>query len=55
MWHDLDNVCIELIPRMLEENINAIDKFGRTLLMLAAKKGMIAVSLEFIKLLPPLR
>ncbi|WP_410956363.1 hypothetical protein [Rickettsia koreansis] len=53
MWRDLDNVCIELIPRMFGENINAIDKFGRTLLMLAAKKGMIAVSLEFIKLLPP--
>ncbi|MFV9891294.1 MAG: ankyrin [Rickettsia conorii subsp. raoultii] len=53
MWRDLDNVCIELIPRMFEENINAIDKFGRTLLMLTAKKGMIAVSLEFIKLLPP--
>ncbi|WP_392505822.1 hypothetical protein ACE5D9_05415 [Rickettsia sp. 2024-CO-Wats] len=53
MWRDLDNVCIELIPRMFEENINAIDKFRRTLLMLAAKKSMIAVSLEFIKLLPP--
>ncbi|AFC71812.1 hypothetical protein MCC_00675 [Rickettsia rhipicephali str. 3-7-female6-CWPP] len=38
---------------MFEENINAIDKFRRILLMLAAKKGMIAVSLEFIKLLPP--
>ncbi|WP_238528515.1 ankyrin repeat domain-containing protein [Rickettsia honei] len=53
MWRDLDNVCIELIPRMFEENINSIDKFGRTLLMLASKKGIIAVSLEFIKLLPP--
>ncbi|WP_261792622.1 hypothetical protein [Rickettsia japonica] len=38
MWRDLDNVCIELIPRMFGENINAIDKFGRTVLMLAAKK-----------------
>ncbi|KJV61361.1 hypothetical protein RAMDARK_0145 [Rickettsia amblyommatis str. Darkwater] len=38
---------------MFEENINAINKFRRTLLMLAVKKGMIAVSLEFIKLLPP--
>ncbi|MFV9867432.1 MAG: hypothetical protein AB8U11_00125 [Rickettsia slovaca] len=53
MWRDLDNVCIELIPRMFEENINSIDKFGRTLLMLASKKGIIAASLEFIKLLPP--
>ncbi|WP_235364287.1 hypothetical protein [Rickettsia felis] len=53
MWRDLDSVCIELIPKMSKENINAIDNCGRTLLMLAAKKGMTTVSKMFINLMPP--
>lgn len=53
IWRDLDNVCVELIPLTLKEHINVIDNFGRTLLMLTAKKGMTTVSQAFIKLMPP--
>ncbi|MGL4226912.1 MAG: ankyrin repeat domain-containing protein [Rickettsia sp.] len=49
MWRDLDNVCIKLIPQIFEENINVIDIYGSTLLMLAARKGMKTVSEMLIK------
>ncbi|WP_277360821.1 hypothetical protein [Rickettsia asembonensis] len=53
IWRDLDNVCVELIPLTSKDHINAIDNCGRTLLMLAAKKGMTTVSKMFINLMPP--
>lgn len=40
IWNDLDVVCQMLIPVTSKENINYIDVSDRTLLILAAQKGM---------------
>lgn len=40
IWNDLDVVCQMLIPVTSKENINYIDNSDRTLLILAAQKGM---------------
>ena len=40
IWNDLDTVCKMLIPLTSKENINYIDNSDRTLLTLAAQKGM---------------